>query len=336
MQVYAFGSNGNGQLGIGHTDDTFILTPCLGLPENQSIIKIASGGNHAAALTCQGEIYLTGASQRGDIPRLSNTQSDSESWHQFQRPAWLRQHRWRDVACGWAFTIAVSEEGRVYGFGSAKCGELPMSSDIPIEIDAQLSNIVAVACGWRHVVALDGHGQVYSWGWGRHGQLGPDRGMVYPKSIRPVQAWNFSEPIAKVACGHMHTVLKSREGTVYAFGSDKYGQSSVPLAIHATDISAGWHHTAALDRADRLIMWGRNDHGQLQALDNVQLFVCGSEHALALTQGQVLAWGWNEHGNCGVEEDPTVKTPIPLAGLPSNRVVLLAAGCATSWIGLTV
>ena len=64
----------------------------------------------------------------------------------------------------------------------------------------------------------------------------------------------------------------------------------------------------------------------------------GSEHALALTKdGRVLAWGWGEHGNCGLgtDEDGDVKhgwNEISITESDKSSVVGLGAGCATSWI----
>ena len=47
-------------------------------------------------------------------------------------------------------------------------------------------------------------------------------------------------------------------------------------------------------------------------MGNVSKALAGSEHCLCLTEGgDVFAWGWNEHGNCGVGEGrvENVKTP---------------------------
>jgi alpha-tubulin suppressor-like RCC1 family protein len=63
----------------------------------------------------------------------------------------------------------------------------------------------------------------------------------------------------------------------------------------------------------------------------VREVLAGSEHCLCLTDsGQVLAWGWNEHGNCGQAEDTeTVSTPsqIDLASCRAVRIFTGAAHC---------
>ena len=99
-----------------------------------------------------------------------------------------------------------------------------------------------------------------------------------------------------------------------------------------TSVSAGWTHACAvIEPGGRLGVWGRNNYHQCgrqqvepvanlsnaAELDiNVRKVIAGSEHCLCLTGGgRVLAWGWNEHGNCGLAEEDgreTVAGPRPI------------------------
>ena len=49
--------------------------------------------------------------------------------------------------------------------------------------------------------------------------------------------------------------------------------------------------------------------------------------------GRVLVWGWGEHGNCGepVDDQKDVKGRFNVLDL-RGRVLMLSAGCATSFI----
>ncbi|CAO0790984.1 unnamed protein product [Mucor circinelloides] len=342
-KLYAFGSNGSGQLGIGHIEDTNTPTQCLGLPTDDPIIKVSGGGNHSAVLTKQGHIYMAGLSQFGedDMKRLlQNADQENREYLCYQRR--FESVEWKDVVCGWAFTIALSSAGRLYGVGTSRWNELAGSSaENLIELDVGLTDIISVACGWRHTVALDRHGQVYGWGWGKHGQLGPSNTPPKDKKdIRPVQKITMPQPIVQIACGHLHTLLRGQDGTVYAFGSDKYGQlGSINEMTHraASWVDAGWHHSAILGDNGSLQLFGRNDHGQLGCQTSLAQMMaqiaCGSEHTLAITKdtNQVLAWGWNEHGNCASDKDFTSEA-IVVDVLAKARII--GAGCATSWIGL--
>ncbi|KAI9470534.1 MAG: regulator of chromosome condensation 1/beta-lactamase-inhibitor protein II [Benjaminiella poitrasii] len=347
-RLYAFGSNGGGQLGIGHMEDTNTPTECLGLPSDDPIVKVTGGGNHSAVITQQGHLYMAGISQHGET---SEQQQPDISIYTRQ----LINVICRDVVCGWAFTIVLTDTGELYGIGTSRWNELTRTTattDGWIRLMTHHDNddsvkgrrIVSVACGWRHCVALDDEGSVYGWGWGRHGQLGPANDSMTKtrekRDVREVSRIDLPQPIEQVACGHVHTLLRGRDGTVYGFGSNKYGQLEIPAKVRAVWIDAGWHHSALLDHEGQLTLFGRNDHGQLtkkedavgSTLGGVDRFVCGSEHMVAIKKDDVVvAWGWNEHGNCTSSLD-CVLEPLEIAN-SSQQVKVIGAGCATTWFG---
>lgn len=335
--VYAFGSNGSGQLGIGHTEDTRIPTPCFNIPSDDRILKISGGGNHSALLTHSGHVFMSGFSQLGEEHMKTLTQQTSDDkiqpWLIYQPR--FEDKTWRDVVCGWAFTLLIADDRKLYGVGTSRWNELlGPSTDKLVEL---MSDCAAVACGWRHVVALDSQGQVFGWGWGRHGQLGPaPEPPKDKKDIRPMHRIDMPQPIVQIACGHLHTLLLGKDGTLYGLGSNKYNQlgsgDNMIIKKNVTYIDAGWHHSLALDTEGKLSIWGRNDHGQLGkdlALDVMQV-VCGSEHTVAIDKetGFPVSWGWNEHGNCTSEQD-FVQEPIAITQFGKASVV--GAGCAASW-----
>ncbi len=70
MHLYAFGSNGSGQLGIGNTEDTATPQICL-FPEGSEIpsrpLKIVAGGNHTLLLLEDGTVYCAGGPRDGRV-----------------------------------------------------------------------------------------------------------------------------------------------------------------------------------------------------------------------------------------------------------------------------
>ncbi|CAG8784542.1 6389_t:CDS:1, partial [Acaulospora morrowiae] len=115
-QLFAFGSNGHGQLGIGSKDDTNIPTRCIlsDNPKNFSPKYITGGGNHSAIITHDGELWISGLNNDGQCGPFSslydNTMTNDSSTTIYRRmilPEELRSKmKWRHVACGWAFTVA--------------------------------------------------------------------------------------------------------------------------------------------------------------------------------------------------------------------------------------
>ena len=100
------------------------------------------------------------------------------------------------------------------------------------------------------------------------------RSLNLPKSL------SFEVMISAVACGAQHSTFVSKDGLVFAFGSNADGQlgvddklvqvSSAPLLVSqlkndgvaAALVSCGGNHTAMLATDGRVFMWGKNDRAQ--------------------------------------------------------------------------
>ncbi|KAG0351104.1 regulator of chromosome condensation 1/beta-lactamase-inhibitor protein II [Gamsiella multidivaricata] len=171
MRLYAFGSNGNGQLGIGSDKDNAIPQPThfSSIPHHNDLhhdappfLDFAAGGNHTALITRDEHqtLYMTGSNKDNETLLQQPVQIFTKVHpREFKREQSLedgnkgiqkRQHRWRSVACGWAFTIAVTEPeptldledttnttprhgrvvptSRLYAWGSGSFGELGLGS----------------------------------------------------------------------------------------------------------------------------------------------------------------------------------------------------------------
>lgn len=110
---------------------------------------------------------------------------------------------------------------------------------------------------------------------------------------------------------------------------------SLPRTVSAF---ASWSNVYLLDHGTQQVKaLGRNDHGQLPPaeLPRLRTMAAGSEHCAAITiRGQVVAWGWGEHGNCGGKCNETGHgwsvLNLPLAG--GEKVAGVGAGCATTFI----
>lgn len=348
-KLYGFGSNGNGQLGLGHVEDTHKPTLCIGIPDHEVIIKISGGGNHSAVVTESGKVYFAGFSQLGENYMqyiLKASPEKQQAWTVYQER--FSEIKWKDVACGWASTLLLSQEGKVYGVGSSRWNEIDGKKDNKEQELTEIlihEDIVSVACGWRHAVALSNEGNVFGWGWGRHGQLGPSKVETDKKDIRSIQKIELPQKILQVACGHLYTIFRAEDGSVYGVGSNKYGQLDnednevrivEPHVVYRNSvyIDAGWHHTLSLGSVGELKASGRKDHGQItksHLLQNIKQFCCGSEHTLAIQGDRLIGWGWNEHGNCATDKDFTDE---PIVISTSTKIRAFGAGCATSWFAV--
>ncbi|KAI4176298.1 MAG: hypothetical protein LQ343_001036 [Gyalolechia ehrenbergii] len=349
MTLYAFGSNGRGQLGIGNTEDTCIPQPCKLLEEQQwpsPICAIKGGGSHTLVLLESGELYTSGSliGSRAGLPPLAKSTS------KFSRASSDEFGGSKVKLCSalWEASVFVTVDDEVYVFGSGVKGELGLGKEVASysgkleRFWPQEEQIVGLSSGMSHTVVVLSNGDVYGWGNGRKGQLGEPAGIIWePRKIQKV-----AFEVVRATCGREFSYLVGppKDGQHVILGSDKFSiRSAAPAAIPGwKDLGASWGSIFVISRSDDFIAWGRNDHGQTGPERHhgkcVQI-ATGSEHVLVLTKGgDITAWGWGEHGNCGLGVDwqGDVKgwwnTLHPYRFGKRAKVVGIAAGCATSFV----
>jgi len=81
------------------------------------------------------------------------------------------------VAGGWRHTLAADDQGRLFGWGWNKFGQLGIGHThdvcMPEEVVAiSGKNVQLLSSGWKHTLVVTKDGEFYSWGRGVTGQLG--------------------------------------------------------------------------------------------------------------------------------------------------------------------
>ena len=127
---------------------------------------------------------------------------------------------------------------------------------------------------------------------------------------------------AAVSLGTDHSAAITRDGKLYTWGANDYGQlgdgtttqRNTPTYImdNVASISMGDYHSAAITKDGKLYTWGRNDEGQVgdgtryvryspkHVMSNVSSVELGTFHSAAITKdGNLYVWGYNIHGQLG-------------------------------------
>ena len=354
MPLYAFGSNGSGQLGIGHRDDTSVPTLHKTQILNQEArpMTIRGGGNHTIIVYSPGEVAVC-----GNVLLGLKAESHLESV-----PVNLQA---KYCAANWRTVITCTESSHtflVWGFADGEelggvAKEIPFCSAEPWGwVSEQYSpdrgvQIVDVASGLYHTVVVMSNGDVWGWGSNRKGQLGEVLKGTWSSVPSRINRHEIGFKVKRAACGREFTYLVGdpKEGRHCILGgrgsNPKWNVTNVtlkaPKRIPAwKDIGANWGGIFVLFESGEMVSWGRNDHGQMcpSGLPPIKKMACGSEHVMAIDiEDRVLAWGWGEHGNCGPNTDKKgdVKGKWACIDLPDGEAYVadgVGAGCATSWV----
>lgn len=348
--LFALGSNGSGQLGLGHDEDVAVPQAVLASKEifSSGIKRLAAGGNHTVILCSDGRAWASGDNSNGSFGT-----ADGEVEAQFSEIFHPDGHagRWEDITATWSASVITANDGaEIWVCGSGDSGELGLGQGMR---EAKLmtripafppagTRIVQLAACMAHVVAVLDDGEVWGWGKGRKGQLGEKLEDAWePKKIE-----NVGFRVEKAVCGKDFTCLVgSRDVGEVAMlgpnGRDRFGvKAQAPSKVPGwKEVHASWGSVYVLQGTGRLVVWGRDDHGQLppQDLPLVERIAAGSEHCIASTHDErVLAWGWGEHGNCGENVDAKGDVKGKFNELVvSEKVTGLFAGCATSFIAIS-
>ncbi|TDZ29066.1 RCC1 repeat-containing protein [Colletotrichum spinosum] len=359
--LFTIGSNGSGQLGIGHKEDVSVPKQAIFYPDHPEspVVKVAAGGNHTLLLTESGELYWSGDATSGACGLTSDAETREPI---FQKVQLSKEQRVNSaatvlVAATWEASVIVQKDAegkatKVYSFGAGLKGELGLGELIVRSPSATLSKdfppagtaVVDLAACMGHVVAVLDNGDAYGWGNVRKGQAGSPEAVVH--TPRKIEGIDFK--VFRAACGKDFTCLFGApdSGKLLVLGSDKWDiKSSAPENVPEwQDVSASWGDVYVLKKDGGLLAWGRDDHGQLPPanLPKLSSMAIGSEHVVAFTdKGDVLAWGWGEHGNCGPQvENNDVKGRWNVIASsrfipPGSRITCIGAGCATSWVTIT-
>ena len=224
-------------------------------------------------------------------------------------------------------------------------------------------NMKTISAGYRHSLAIRSDGQLMSWGGNDSGELGIDTASASANELSPVEVHASGRFIA-VRAGqndmYNHSLALKKDGTVWAWGSNEYGQIGdgnsgaindrhEPVQVEnlsgIVEIDAGRAHNIALDSEGNIWLWGQNTNGQLGTSDNIdsytpvmltglpkiQSIAAGKNHTLALAMdGYVWAWGYNSDGQLGVNDNTDKNYPVQVmapsvSGYLSN-VVAISAG----------
>lgn len=343
--VYCWGTNGQGQLGLGSSVN-FERTP-VQVANLTGVTAIDGGGNHYCALLSDKTVWCWGDNHHGAVGVASLT-------NQLVPVKVTNLSGVTAISAGDDFSCAVLTAGTVKCWGSNAEHELGTGSTAaftanPVQV-ASLTGAVDVAAGARHVCALLRNGFVSCWGSNTFGALAQPTGTS--NATPQVVANNSVSNTIAISSGDSSTCTLTSAHAVYCWGANAVGQlghgnnasTATPMLVvnltglSPVGISAGSGHVCVVLTDQTARCWGYDFDGELGdgtnaayipnpvtviGLQGAVEIAAGTNTTCARAYGDVLCWGDNSTGQLGNESFTPSNTPVRVL---LNDVTAISAG----------
>lgn len=266
--IWGWGTNNNGQLGLGY--ETFNpINTAIQMGTDNDWDTLITSNNSTLARKTDGSLWGWGQNGDGELGlgvfgrRSSPTLVSST-------PGW----RSITTSLG-AFAIAIRTDGTLWGWGANDRCKLGIGTTgdqtSPVQISAS-TDWKKIAGGTNHVIALKTDGTLWGWGDNTGNQISntaPPDMQCTPVQIGTATDW------ADVAAGEGFSLAVKTDGTLWSWGRNHFGQlgvgntNTITTQVQvgtATDwmsVFAGSDHIVAAKTDSSLWGWGLNTSGEL-------------------------------------------------------------------------
>lgn len=270
--LWVWGSNGYGVLG----DNDFPN------PKSSPVQTIAGGSTwqtastnslFGAAIKTDGTLWAWGRNSYGQVGDNTTVNKSSP----VQTVTFSTD--WASVHCGVSSMAAIKKDGTLWTWGYNSYGQLgddtSTNRSSPVQTAAFGNNWKQVSGGYAHKAAVKTDGTLWTWGYNYYGQLGDGTKSSFNKKS-PIQTVSYGTDWNLVACGNSFTVAIKKDGTLWAWGINGYGQlgnntttnRSSPVqeitgGTNWSTVACGYAVTVATKTDGTLWTWGANLAGEI-------------------------------------------------------------------------
>lgn len=339
-QLWSWGNNVNGQLGLGTTVSVSSPNQVGSLTDWYTL---SMGVQASAAIKSDGTLWTWGNNSSGQLGQGNVTDRSSP----VQVGALTT---WSKVATTGEHCLAIRTDGTLWAWGLNNQGQLGLGNSgagtnrsSPVQVGA-LTTWSRCWVGYRYSLAIKTDGTLWAWGQNSWGQLGLGNQTHYssPKQVGALTTWSEANG------GNSHTLARTTAGTLWAWGRNNAGQLGInitytsyssPKQVGAlttwasVNINLG-DSSAAVGTNGTLWTWGLNSIGNL-GLNSAAYAYSSPKQVGALTNwstktimtyyncfaiktdGTLWGWGWNDQGALGLGNATNYSSPKQIGSLTS-------------------
>ena len=302
-EVYAWGDNSFGQLGIGNTDEIWEPVKINALANIEMLYINEEGSAYAKTMT--GDVYAWGNNDSGQLG-IGNTTNQSI-------PVKINElTNVQNIDFENGSIYAITKTGDVYAWGDNDNGQLGIGNktnqNVPVKIN-ELTNVQNIDFENGSIYAITKTGDVYAWGSNRAGKLGIGNNTDQNVPVKINELSNVED----IYSGKDYAYAKTMAGDVYAWGNNRDGKLGIGNNI------------------DQNVPVKINGLKNIEKIFNINY---GSMYAKSIT-GEIYVWGnncWKELG-LGQNSESFIVNPTTLKsvdGSNQNNQIVSYFECATN------
>ena len=275
--LWGCGGNGNGQLGLGDTNNRTSFTQVT-TNINNDVARVFSGPFSTFIIKNDGSLWACGYNALGNLG-MGNT---TTTYNTFTQVTTNINNDVKYVDCrGQYATFILKNDGSLWSCGMNGSGNLGLGDtnnrNTFTKVTTNINNDVKqVACGLEHTFILKNDGSIWSCGGNAYGELG--LGDTNNRNTFTKVTTNINNDVKYVDLGYKHTCIFKIDGTIWSCGLNEFGQ-------------LGLNNTTAYKTFTKVTT----------NVSDVKQVVCGAYQIFMLkNDGSLWACGHSVYGTLGI------------------------------------
>ncbi|MGI6612334.1 MAG: IPT/TIG domain-containing protein [Candidatus Nanosyncoccaceae bacterium] len=352
-KAYCWGSNSNGQLGDGTTNNKTTPVAVLqgAIPTGVTIQQLSAGTSHTCALGSDNKAYCWGRNNYGQLgDGNSGSSADKSTPVAVLQGAIPTGVTIQQILVGTSHTCALGSDNKAYCWGFNWGGQLGdgttnnkttpvavLQGAIPTGVTIQ-----QILVGTSHTCALGSDNKAYCWGNNNNGQLG-DSTITNRITPVPVKTANYSVAFGDISTQQIVSLVNTQVKVVapaHQFGVKDISLTHTIMNHTSSTLSSAYNYInpsapviASVNPKTGVSAGNINATVQVENSSNLKIaddlvqITTGTSHTCALgSDNKAYCWGRNNYGqlgdgNSGSSADKSTPVAVLQGAIPTGVTI---------------